>query len=177
MRYNRKIQSIADECAKENGKFAAIYHGRTPDTFVFIPVYSDSEPRCEGLPQYVLVSPEGTAEYHCSLNFCEYDDILTYRHYPRKGKMIFEAYKQMVEHGIFASRKDEAKIREIVEMIKGWYNMPVGLADLFTYLEIADRFGMTISFVPDTHTTNRCDGWEYIIKVKRGKLPQIIPLN
>lgn len=176
MRYNNEIQRIADRCAKENGKFAAVYYGRTHDTLVFIPVYASSEPLCEGLPQYVLVR-DGEVEYHCSLNFFEFDDALTYRHYPRKGKTMFDAYNKMYEQRIFASSKDEEKISEIIHAARGGYEQPVILADLYTYLEIANRYGMTIDFVPDPSTTDRCDGWAYFIKVKRGKLPKIINLK
>lgn len=173
MRYNSEIQRIADECAIEHGKFAAVYYGRTPDFFVFHPVYADSIVRCEGLPQYILIK-DGIAEYHCSLNFFEYDDALTSRYYPRKGKRMFEAYERMYKQQIFASEKDEAKIKEIVNATKGWYDQPIIQGDLYTYLEIADRFNMTIGFEPDPSTSDRCDGWEYFIKIKNGKLPKIL---
>lgn len=176
MRYNKEIQRLADQCAKANGKFAAVYYGRTQDFFVFIPVYSDSQARCEGLPQFIIVN-DNVAEYICSLNFCEYDDMLTSRHYPRKGRRMFEAYKRMYEQGFFASKKDEVKIREIVEVIRNCYDQPIVEGDLFTYLEIADRFNMTMSFEPDPYTTDRRDGWSYFIKLKRGKLPQILDIK
>lgn len=62
MRYIKVYQTKADEFAKENGYFCALYYGARPNCLVFMPFYEDTMPRIEGLPAVIVVYDDGSAE-------------------------------------------------------------------------------------------------------------------
>lgn len=172
MRYNAKIQKEADVIAQENGFFCANYIGPTDDRLVFEPRYADNKRRMGGLAFFITYK-DNKMHFERGTNFCKYADKLRYKHFPKKGKEIFDTYKEMLKCNNFASYEDYGIVNEIVARSwGGGYETPTPLIDIYEALEIAERMDMTIEFFPDESTTERIDGWEYLIRIVPGHLPE-----
>ena len=172
MRYNAEIQKAADAYAKKHGYFCAVYLGPTDKALIFKPRWEDNEPRCTGLPTFIVYR-DNKFRLDRGLNFCKYDKKLRYKHQPSKGKALFDIYNQMSDYDFAASEEDLSLVKEIVAASwGGGYETPVPMHDICEALEIADRLDMTIEFFPNPATMERCDGWEYFIRIIPGKLPE-----
>ena len=170
MKLNKAIQSIADACAQENGYFCASYIGRLGEEFVFATRYSDSEPRCEGLPSLVIVK-DGQARHLMDVESFHYLDKVKFRDY-RKGRAIYREFERKVDENDFKSDEERDYITEIVQLQRSGYDVPIDGSVLYDYLEIADRFGLMLDLVPEDGCMQRHDGWEYYLRLKSGKLDE-----
>lgn len=164
MRLNKAIQKLADDCAREAGYFCASYLGRLEEEFVFSTRYSDSEPRCEGLPSLVIVK-DGIARHVMDVESFHYLDEVKFRDY-RKGRAIYREFERKVDEDDFSSMEERDYITEIVMNQRPGYDVPIDKETLYDYLEIADRFGLMLDLVPMDYSMGRNDGWEYYLRLK-----------
>lgn len=169
MRLNKAIQKLADDSAQEGGYFCASYLGRIEDEFVFSTRYSDSEPRCEGLPSLVIVK-DGIAQLVMDVESFHYLNKVNFRNY-RKGRTIYRKFERKVDEDNFSSIEERDYITEIVmNQQRPGYDVPIEKETLYDYLEIADRFGLMLDLVPMDYSMSQNDGWEYFLRLKSGKL-------
>ena len=170
MRLNKDIQKIADVCAQEAGYFCASYLGLLGEEFVFSTRYSESEPRCEGLPSLIIVR-DGVARHVMDVESFNYLDEVKFRDYKR-GREIFREFERKVDAEDFTSMEERDYITEIVSNQRPGYDVPIDKETLYDYLEIADRFGLMLDLVPMDYSMGRIDGWEYYLRLKSGKLEE-----
>ncbi len=165
MRHNKKIQALADAEAQKEGYLCASYAGRFDETFVYYPRYTDSYPRCTGLPELILV--EGDKAWSvCGFESFEIMDRYRDRDYA-KGRAILREYVRKFKEAEFANDEERHYITEIVITTPefSFYHCPIELQTMYDYLEIADRLNMKVTIEPIPETMDRCDGWEYYIQL------------
>ena len=165
MRFNKEIQTLADACARKYGFFCASYLGRTGEEFVFASCHADSECRCNGLPNLVIVE-NGEARFARRVEDFRYLKAVRRRDY-RKGREIFREFERKVYENDFANDGERSYVCDIVGNQRLGYDVAVDRRTLYEYLEIADRFGMELELVPLDYSIERNDGWEYCLKLKK----------
>ncbi len=162
MRLTKEIQRAADERARKEDYFCASYYGRDEEKFYFIPMFADSQERTLGLFTYIVVKG-GIARIHRGLNYGGLDGIRK-RDFT-KGRAIYREFERKYDNDDFINEEEREYISAIVQNQRPSYEVAVDRSTLYEYLEIADRFGMKLELVPEPHTMERNDGWEYYLKL------------
>ena len=176
MRLTAKEQELADECAREGGHFfCANYIGRLTNELyenapVFSPSHDNSFPYDEGLPMIIVVANDKATFFDYPLSSDYLDQMKSKRDYS-KGRRIFKKYQSIVEQPNLVSKSEYIYIKRIVEACNKYsYDRPIDKQTMYQFLEMADRLDMGISVLPIKETMDRCDGWEYYLKlVKKPK--------
>lgn len=163
MRLNKDIQKLADERARKEGYFCASYYGRDGEKYIFLPMYADSQERCEGLFVYIVVN-DMKARIHRGLNYTELSGIKHRDLY--RGRAIYREFERKYDHDDFANDEEREYISEIVQNQRSGYDIPVPKNTLYDYLEIADRFGMKLILEVEEWSKERHDGWVYYLVLK-----------
>lgn len=167
---NKEIQALADAEVRKYGYFCASYLGRKGEEFVFATRYSDSEPRLEGLPNVVVIK-DMEARYIHDIESFHYLDI-PFRDYAR-GHAIYRDYERKVAEDDFANEAERRRISDIVHNQMPGYDVPVPKDQLYDYLEIAERLGLKAVLTPCEGSMERCDGWEYCIRLSSDTLDEV----
>lgn len=163
MRLNKDIQKLADERARKEGYFCASYYGRDGEKHIFLPMYADSQKRCEGLFVYMVVK-DTKARIHRGLNYTGLAGIKHRDFY--RGRAIYREFERKHDHDDFANEEERAYISEIVQNQRSGYDIPVAKSTLYDYLEIAERFGMKLILEVEEWSKERNDGWVYYLVLK-----------
>jgi len=166
MRYNLEYHSKADAVAQEHGYDFAVYMGHYKyagkDRLVFLPHYCDFEQYKEGKLNYMLVDEKHVlwkSELNFSKPFLEYD-------YLKKGRQLFRELEAKVKSDSFDTEEERDYSRELYFATQVGYDIPIYWRDLALFLQEAHRMNRKIEFVPDESTTDRLDGWRYIVRFK-----------
>ena len=162
MRLTKDIQRAADERARKEDYFCAAYYGWDEEKFYFIPMFADSQERTLGIFTYIVVK-DGKARIHRGLNYGGLDGIRK-RDFT-KGRAIYREFERKYDNDDFANDEEREYISAIIQNQRPSYEMAVDRGTLYEYLEIADRFRMKLELVPEPHTMERNDGWEYYVKL------------
>lgn len=175
LRHNAHTQAIADREASEHWDYA-IYIGHYQQYLVYLPVYSDSIVRVEGLPQYILIDEHDNvlwSEVGSPFDSFEIYDYCS-RHYDshRPGRKLLREYRRKVMENDFLPTDDKKYISEIVHITRFpgevyyGYDTPVEFATMCDYLYIAHRTGKRLRIVSDDSINHdRLDGWEYYLEI------------
>ena len=85
------------------------------------------------------------------------------------GETIFHKYEDIIKCPDMVSKREYEYIKPIVDVCSEHsYNCSIDKQTVFQFLEMAERFHLQIQVLPIEETMNRCDGWEYYLKlVKR----------
>lgn len=154
LRYNQTYQQRADAFAQEDAYEFALYVGHyrgmlkagesSHDWLAFFPMYDDSRPRCEGLPQYILVDDEEV------LWAMEGFDVMnkTYRlDNLAKGRRIYRKLLHKYETGEFAPEDDKEFICHLM-LLTYEVSLPIiPLDDAYLFLQEAQRLNRTLEII------------------------------
>ena len=176
IRHNAHIQKLADDAAREEDFFCASYYGRIDGpcafsrvgydgpTFVYHGQHRDSLERATGLPYLFLVQGEEVVSVCDEISFEIIEQVKHPNRFPH-GKRLFLQHQRKFEDPS-APEKERRYSSEIVHACQRYsYDCAIPLRTMYEFLEIAERFHKKIKIVPNPSTTDRCDGWEYYIKI------------
>lgn len=188
MRYNEEIQTMADQCAREDDLFCfAAYIGRCQDfhvlhgdIFVFRPMHEDNIPRNEGFPHYITVL-NGEADLHSDSYTLELYNNSIKRYNNAKGRQMIKSFERRIVEGDFASVEERESVVSIVDYCKS----PLcDKSELYAYLAASDRFNMKLELFADEANSRRIfhDGVDELekfirlIPVRKGKFAKRLNL-
>ena len=112
---------------------------------------------------YILVN-EKRALWQSSLNS---DLPFTYYDYLKRGRAIFREIERKVKNfEIDRTTEEGAYLFELYASVKlHIYDALILENDMCLFLQESERLGRKIEIVPVTKTMEKCDGWEYYLRL------------
>lgn len=146
MQHNKHTQELADKCAQVHGYLCANYFGKQNDRLIY-EAFHKKKPFKKG-PWYppIIVIDADKMEF---MYDDRVDDILgKIRFRPlTKGKNIYNKFVRKLEQNDFSSKAERNYVTQIVNFQQSDMRNMLDEADLFEYLEIAERLDLKLKFV------------------------------